>query len=95
MNMGVVARLIYDNYVCDGGQGRYVIEYYAKPGEAWHSHLALQEKHPLYHGKWKSEVGLFVTYTGREQYVLSGIYLNLIFRIKEDTEKRGWLPSTP
>ena len=56
MNMGVVARLIYDNYVCDGGQGRYVIEYYAKPGEAWHSHLALQEKHPLYleNGKVKS-----------------------------------------
>ena len=26
MNMGVVARLIYDNYVCDGVQGRYVIE---------------------------------------------------------------------
>lgn len=56
MNMGVVARLIYDNYVCDGGQGRYVIEYYAKPGEAWHSHLALQEKYPLYleNGKVKS-----------------------------------------
>lgn len=56
MNMGVVARLIYDNYVCDGVQGRYVIEYYAKPGEAWHSHLALQEKHPLYleNGKVKS-----------------------------------------
>lgn len=35
----------------------------------------------------ESEVGLFVTYTGREQYVLSGIYLNLIFRIKEDTER--------
>ena len=33
MNMGVVARLIYDNYVCDGVQGRYVIEYYAKPGD--------------------------------------------------------------
>ena len=56
MNMGVVARLIYDNYVCDGVQGRYVIEYYAKPGEAWHSHLALQEKYPLYleNGKVKS-----------------------------------------
>ena len=26
MNMGVVARLIYDNYVCDGVQGRYVID---------------------------------------------------------------------
>ena len=56
MNMGVVARLIYDNYVCHGVQGRYVIEYYAKPGEAWRSHLAFQEKHPLYleNGKVKS-----------------------------------------
>ena len=47
MNMGVLARLIYDRYVCDGVQGRYVIEHYAAPGEAWRSHLALQEKNPL------------------------------------------------
>lgn len=56
MNMGVVARLVYDNYVCHGVQGRYVIEYYAKPGEAWRSHLALQERNPLHieDGKVKS-----------------------------------------
>ena len=47
MNMGVVARLIYDKYLCYGVQGRYVIEYYAQPGEAWRSHLALQEQNPL------------------------------------------------
>ena len=94
MNMGVVARLIYDNYVCDGVQGRYVIEYYAKPVR--HGILILRfKKSILYIWKMESEVGLFVTYTGREQYVLSGIYLNLIFRIKENQIKRGWLPSTP
>lgn len=47
MNMGVVARLVYDKYVCPGAQGRYVIEYYAKAGEAWRSHLALQDMYPL------------------------------------------------
>lgn len=47
MNMGVVARLLYDRYVWPGVQGRYVIEYDAKPGAMWRSHLALQEKHPL------------------------------------------------
>lgn len=47
MNMGVVARLVYDSYVCVGARGRYVIEYYAKAGEARQSHLALQDKHPL------------------------------------------------
>lgn len=48
MNMGVVARLLYDQYVCSGVQGRYIIEYYAKPGEAWRSHLAFQERYPLH-----------------------------------------------
>ena len=47
MNMGVVARLVYDKHVCPGVQGRYVIEYYAKPGEAWRSHQALRERNPL------------------------------------------------
>lgn len=47
MNMGVVARLLYDRYVCPGVQGRYVIEYDAKPGATWRSHQALREKHPL------------------------------------------------
>ena len=56
MNMGVVARLIYDNYVCDGGQGRYVIEYYAKPVR--HGILILRFKksilYNLENGKVKS-----------------------------------------
>ena len=56
MNMGVVARLIYDNYVCDGVQGRYVIEYYAKPVR--HGILILRFKksilYNLENGKVKS-----------------------------------------
>ncbi|MDE5678577.1 hypothetical protein [Phocaeicola sp.] len=47
MNMGVVTRLLYDRYVYPDAQGRYVIEYDAKPGAMYRSHLAFQEKHPL------------------------------------------------
>lgn len=47
MNMGVVARLVYDRYVCAGRVGRYVIECYREPGEALRVHEALGEAHPL------------------------------------------------
>ena len=97
MNMGVVARLIYDNYVCDGVQGRYVIEYYAKPGEAWHSHLALQEKHPLYLENGKVKSG-YLSLTPVENNTSYQAYiLNLIFPDKREKSKLrgGWLPSTP
>lgn len=56
MNMGVVARLIYDRYVCQGTYGRYVIEYYRTPGEAEQTHQNLCRQYPLVieNGKVKS-----------------------------------------
>lgn len=56
MNMGVVARLVYDRYVCNGAQGRYVIEYYRTSGEAAEVHCRLQQQYPLLvvEGKIKS-----------------------------------------
>lgn len=47
MNMGVVAHRIYEKYVSRGAHGRYVIEYYARPGEAEQAHLAFQQQYPL------------------------------------------------
>lgn len=47
MNMGVVARLFYDRYVHRGRCGRYVVEYYARPGEAAQEHARLMQQHPL------------------------------------------------
>jgi len=47
MNMGVVARMVYDRYVCDRVQGRYAIEYYASPGEAEQADRFLRLQHPL------------------------------------------------
>lgn len=56
MNMGVVARLVYDKYVYPGAEGRYAIEYYACPGEAERAHREMQLQYPLYieHGRVKS-----------------------------------------
>ncbi len=47
MNMGVVARMVYDRYVCDRVQGRYIIEYYTSPGEAEQADRSLRLQHPL------------------------------------------------
>ena len=47
MNMGVVSRLLYDRYVCDGAEGSYVIEYYSRPGEACRFHEAMKREYPL------------------------------------------------
>ena len=47
MNMGVVSRLLYDNHVCEGAEGRYVIEYFPKNGEALRFHETMQEEYPL------------------------------------------------
>lgn len=47
MNMGVVARIFYDRYVCCGVQGRYIIEYYARAGEALAACLAAERQYPL------------------------------------------------
>ena len=47
MNMGVVSRLLYDNHVCEGAEGRYVIEYFPKNGEALRFHETMQAEYPL------------------------------------------------
>ena len=47
MNMGIVARWVYDRHVVPGATGRYVVEYYPQPGEALRMHRALQEQYPL------------------------------------------------
>ena len=47
MNMGVVSRLLYDNHVCEGAEGRYVIEYFPKNGEALRFYETMQEEYPL------------------------------------------------
>lgn len=47
MNMGVVSRLLYDNCICEGVEGSYVIEYFAKSGEALRFHEAMKRECPL------------------------------------------------
>lgn len=47
MNMGVVARLVYDRYIYKEAHGRYVIEYYPGPGEAERTHCYFQQRYPL------------------------------------------------
>jgi len=47
MNMGVVSRLLYDGFLCQGSQGSYVMEYYPKPGEALSFHREMKEKYPV------------------------------------------------
>ena len=47
MNMGVVSRLLFNRYVSPEARGRYVIEFYPRPGEALKAHQAMMEKYPL------------------------------------------------
>lgn len=47
MNMGVVSRLFYDRFVSHASQGRYIIEYYPRGGEAKVFHEQMKLKYPL------------------------------------------------
>ena len=47
MNMGVVSRLFYDNYVMQGAEGRFFVDVYKKPGEAFKCHMNNNKNHPL------------------------------------------------
>lgn len=47
MNMGVVSRLLYDNYICEGAEGNYVIEYFPQSGNALRFHETMKREHPL------------------------------------------------
>lgn len=46
MNMGVVARLLFDRYVSHDSQGRYVTEHYRTDGEALAFHRMMSQKYP-------------------------------------------------
>ena len=47
MNMGAVSRLFYDKYVDDGAQGRFLVSFYKKKGDALAAHNDMQECYPL------------------------------------------------
>jgi len=47
MNMGVVSRLLYDRFLCQGSRGNYMMEYYPRQGEALSFHREMTEKYPL------------------------------------------------
>ena len=46
MNMGVVARLLYDRYVAPESEGSYVVEHYGADGEAEEADRQLRMAHP-------------------------------------------------
>ena len=47
MNMGVVARFLYDRYVRSGSTGRFVIDYHPSEGEALQEHERMSATYPL------------------------------------------------
>ena len=47
MNMGVVSRLFHDNYVETGATGRYFVDFYKKPGDAYDAHQKNLARYPL------------------------------------------------
>ena len=47
MNMGVVARFLYDHYVHPGSIGRFVIDYHPSEGEALQEHERMSATYPL------------------------------------------------
>ena len=47
MNMGVVARLFYDRFVCCGCRGVYRVRFFKHAGEALRAHDEMQAAHPL------------------------------------------------
>ena len=47
MNMGMVARIFHDQYMVTEGQGRFVVDYFKKPGYGLLFHRKMAEEHPL------------------------------------------------
>lgn len=47
MNMGVVARHLYDRYICPSSTGIFQIDYAPSDGTAWNAHTAMAETYPL------------------------------------------------
>lgn len=47
MNMGIVSRLLYDKYICQGVEGNYMVEFFQQPGEALQFHERMKQDCPL------------------------------------------------
>jgi hypothetical protein len=47
MNMGVVSRLLYDNFLSDGVSGTYAIEYFPNKGDALSFHERMKHDCPV------------------------------------------------
>lgn len=47
MNMGVIARFLYDRYVHPGSTGRFMIDYHPSEGEALQEHEQMSATYPL------------------------------------------------
>lgn len=47
MNMGIVARFLYDRYVRSDSTGRFVIDYHPSEGEALQEHERMSATYPL------------------------------------------------
>lgn len=58
MNMGMVARCLYDRYVVPGGEGVFRVAYHATPGEALTEHERMATRISFTHWRGKSTFGL-------------------------------------
>lgn len=70
MNMGVVARLLYDRYVMPGASGAFRVTYAAQPGEALADHERMSAQFPLqlHEGRIRSGYLPLVPVTPRSLY---------------------------
>lgn len=57
MNMGVVSRLFHDRFMLPDGKGRFIVEYFKKPGSALAFHEKLQRESTLKMEKGKLSSG--------------------------------------
>lgn len=57
MNMGVVARHLYDRYICPSSTGIFQIDYAPSDGAAWNAHTAMAETYPLEMGQGRIRSG--------------------------------------
>jgi len=47
MNMGMVARRFHDQFMATDAQGRFAVDYFRKPGDAWSFHRRMEQAYPL------------------------------------------------
>lgn len=77
MNMGIVSRIFFNRYVCPKMTGRYVIEYYSKPGEALKSHEEMKANNPLCWDDGKISMG-YLSLTPVYEDTNYQIYVSLV-----------------